>query len=92
MPRLTLPTTLAVVALGTLSCSSPPAPPAADAAPDIALGDAAVDHPDVCPAPSACYGEFVFPDGSMEPVYLYLRDGSVSDVPCPAVPPQCPVA
>lgn len=85
MPRLTLPTALAVVAL---SCTSSPSP-SSDAAP---LADAALDSPDVCPDPFACYGEFVFPDGSMNPVYLYLRDGAVSDVPCPDVPPQCPVA
>jgi hypothetical protein len=34
----------------------------------------------------------VFPDGSMNPVYLYLRDGSATDVPCPQAPPQCPIA
>jgi hypothetical protein len=88
MARLTLPITLAVVAL---SCTSA-APSPTDAAADVARTDATVDNPDVCPDPFACYGELVFPDGSMEPVYLYLRDGSVSDVPCPDVPPQCPVA
>lgn len=89
MSRLTLPVTLAFVAL---SCT-PAAPAPSDAAPvDVALTDAAMDNPDVCPDPFACYGELVFPDGSMNPVYLYLRDGSVSDVPCPQAPPQCPVA
>jgi len=91
MPRLTLPATLAFVALSCTSAAPSPAP--GDAAPeDVALTDAAVDSPDVCPDPFACYGELVFPDGSMNPVYLYLRDGSVSDVPCPPGPPQCPIA
>jgi len=91
MPRLTLPSTLAVVALGALSCTSSQSPaPSPDAAADVA--DATAPPADVCPDPFACSGELVFPDGSMNPVYLYLRDGAVSDVPCPGVPPQCPVA
>ncbi len=93
MSRLTLPVTLAFVALSCTSAA--PSPPlGSDAArrEDVALTDAAMDNPDVCPDPFACYGELVFPDGSMNPVYLYLRDGSVSDVPCPPGPPQCPIA
>lgn len=58
------------------------------------VADASVDQldADVCPDPNACCGEFKFIDGSMNPVSLYPRDGSFSEVPCPQAPPQCPVA
>jgi hypothetical protein len=47
---------------------------------------------DVCPDPLKCYSSFV-PDDAGGAFMVYIRrDGGTSDVPCPPVPPQCPMA
>lgn len=94
MRRLTIPAALAVATLGSLSCTESTAPPTDAARPDATVADAGSDRPDpdACPDPKACFGDFKFIDGSTNPVYHYVRDGSFSEVPCPPAPEHCPIA
>ena len=97
--RIPAALTVTTVALALSSCTTAsPAP--IDAQPGVDV-TAAVDAPaamdvpavDACPDPLKCYGDLFFPDGSMNPVFLYRRrDGGLSDVACPPAPPGCAVA
>ncbi len=95
--RLRIPLVVTVTVVASLgSCASPPTP--STDAQAAAETTAATDVPrdttaDVCPDPLECYGDLVFIDGSVNPVYLYRRrDGGISDVACPMPPGHCPIA
>jgi hypothetical protein len=82
--RLRVPALLVATTLAIADCSEPPS---TDAATDNGI-DSSID---ACPDPLACVLDFTqSADGSI--TVIYRRDGSVSDVPCPAPPSGCPVA
>ena len=81
---LRLPALLAVTSIALGACTIEP--PVDDAV-DVVDATMAPD----CPSPTACVLDFTREgDGSI--VVIYLRDGEVSDVPCPAPPTGCAVA
>jgi hypothetical protein len=97
---LRLPTVLVYTVLGAAAQGCSSAQPADASAPDTtamvdsARPDTALEDTtpaDVCPDPLKCYAS-IMPDNEGGAFVVYLRrDGGMSDVPCPPVPPQCPV-